>query len=140
MRRFTLNQYILFSICILVGIPILVELALVAKNQRKLLREYQLVKEHFQMTDADMADFAERRQEYFEAMKRQDEMAAAIALGALVRLDRGDIAKTRNVLEKTISIYYRGHRHDGDSNVLRHIETFAATNASLSNAIYRKLE
>src|SRR6266705_5035277 len=108
MRRFTLNQPILFSICILVGIPILVELAFVAKNQRKLLREYQLVKENFQMTDADMAGFAEHRQEYFEAMKRQDEMAAAMALVALVRLERGDIAKTRNVLEKTISIYYHG--------------------------------
>lgn len=30
----------------------------VARNQRKLLKEYQLVKETFQMSDADMADFA----------------------------------------------------------------------------------
>jgi len=40
----------------------------------------------------------------------------------------------------TISIYYRSHRDDGDSNVLRHITSFAATNAALSNALYRKME
>ncbi len=111
-----------------------------AKNQRELLAQYQYVRDNFHMTEAEMADFGVHQQEYFAAMRRQDEMAAAMALGALVKLERGDIDRTRHVLEQTISIYYRGHRRDGDSNVLRHIETFAATNASLSNAIYRKLE
>ena len=111
-----------------------------AKNQRELLQQYQYVRDNFHMSDAEMADFGAHEQEYFAAMKRQDETAASMALGALVRLERGDIERTRHVLEQTISIYYRGHRQDGDSNVLRHIETFAATNASLSNAISRKLE
>jgi len=77
---------------------------------------------------------------YFDAMKRQDEMAAVVALAALVKLDGGDIEKAKSRLHTAISIYYRGHRDDGDSNVLRHITAFAATNAALSNAIYRKLE
>jgi hypothetical protein len=109
-------------------------------NQRELLKKYQLEKDNFHVTDADMADFAAHKKEYFEGMKREDEMAAAMAFAALLRLERDDIAKARNVLERTISIYFRGHRHDGDSNILRNIEIFAATNASLSNAIYRKLE
>ena len=112
----------------------------VAKDKRKLLKEYQVVRDNFKMTDAEMADFAEHHKEYWEAMKRQDEMAAVMALAALVKLEQGDIERARTRLEGTISIYYRGHRHDGDSNVLRHITTFAATNAALSNAIYRKLE
>jgi len=112
----------------------------VAKNQRKLLKEYQLVRDNFQMTDAEMADFAEHRQEYWDGMKRQNELEAAIAFGALRRLDRGDIEGTRHVLELAISTYFRGHRDDGDTNLLGAIEAFAATNASLSHAIHRKLE
>jgi hypothetical protein len=57
-----------------------------AKNQRELLRQYQCVRDNFHMTDAEMADFGEHQQEYFAAMKRQDEMAAVIALAALVKL------------------------------------------------------
>jgi len=103
-----------------------------------------IVRDGFHVTDAEMAEgsanYMKHHAEYFEAMKRQDEFAATMALAALVKLDRGDIEKAKSRLEKTISIYYRGHRDDGDSNVLRHIVTFAATNSALSNAIYRKLE
>ena len=115
-------------------------LAWYAWTNHKVLKEYRIVRDNFHMTDAEMADFGTHQQEYFAAMKRQDEMAAAMALGALVKLEHGDIDQTRQVLEQTISIYYRGHRQDGATNLLHHIETFAATNASLSNAIYRKLE
>jgi hypothetical protein len=111
-----------------------------ARNQRELLRQYQYVRDNFHMTDAEMADFGAHQQEYFAAMKRQDEIAAAMALGALVKLEQGDMEKAKSRLQTTISIYFRGHRDDGDSNVIRHITTFAATNAALSNAIYRKLE
>lgn len=92
------------------------------------------------MTDAEMADFGEHRQEYLEAMKRQDEMAAVIALAALVKLDEGDLEKAKWRLRTMVSIYYRGHKLDGDSNVLRHITAYAATNSMLSNAIHGELE
>ena len=117
-----------------------ISLAWYAWSNHKLLKEYRVVRENFRMTDAEMADFAAHRQEYFDAMKREDEMAAVIALAALVKLDAGDIEKAKSRLQTAVSIYYRGHRDDGDSNVLRHITEFAATNAALSNAIYRKLE
>ncbi|MFO1477145.1 MAG: hypothetical protein U1F98_10895 [Verrucomicrobiota bacterium] len=138
-----MKRIVLFIIAILLGVGIGWYFGYTrptVKNQRKLLREYQITRDNFQMTDAEMADFAEHRQEYFEAMKRQDEMAAAMALGALVPLERGDVEKAKSRLQTTISIYFRGHRQDGDSNVLRHITAFAATNAALSNAIYRRLE
>ncbi len=142
-HRERMRRIIIPLVCLLIGIGIgwyFGYLRPTAKNQRDLLRQYQYVRDNFHMTDADMVDFGAHQQEYFAAMKRQDEMAAAMALGALVRLERGDIDRTRRVLEQTISIYYRGHRQDGDSNVLRHIETFASTNSSLSNAINRRLE
>jgi hypothetical protein len=110
------------------------------KNQRELLRQYHYVRDNFRMTDADMAAFADHRQEYFDAIKRTDEFAAALSLASLRRLDYGNINGTRNMLELTISAYYRGHRQDGDSNLIFHIDAYAATNASLSNAIHRKLE
>jgi hypothetical protein len=112
----------------------------VAQNQRKLLKEYQTVRDAFHATDEEMADFGGRLPEFWDMAKRQDEMAAVIALAALVKLEQGDIEKAKWRLQTEISTYYRGHRHDGDSNVLLHITRFAATNAALSNAIYRKLE
>jgi hypothetical protein len=87
-----------------------------------------------------MADYGKHHQEYYEATKREDELAAHIALGVLVRLERGDMEKAKRVLEATISTYYRRHQKTGHTNVLANIERYAATNASLSNAIYGKLE
>jgi hypothetical protein len=43
-------------------------------------------------------------------------------------------------LATTISIYYRAHRLDGNSNFIAQIERYAGTNAAISNAIYGKLE
>jgi site-specific DNA-adenine methylase len=132
-RRMPMGQHIIWLLTS-------ASLAWYAWSNHKLLKQYRIVRDNFHMTDEEMADFGKHRQEYLDAMKRQDEMAAAIALGALVKLDSGDLEKAKSRLQTAISIYYRGHRDDGDSNVLRHITTFAATNAALSNAIYRKLE
>lgn len=110
------------------------------KNQRKLLKEYQVVRGAFGLTDKQMAEIGEQLPQIRQQMAREDEMAAAMALGALVKLEQGDIEKAKSRLQTTISIYYRRHHHDGNTNVLRHIMTFAATNAALSNTIYRKLE
>lgn len=110
------------------------------KNQRKLVNEYQALRDTFGMTDEQLAEIGKQLPTLRRQMAREDEMAAAMALGALAKLERGDVEKTRSILERTVSIYFRGHQHDGNSNVLRNIEKFAATSASLSNAIYRKLE
>lgn len=138
-----MRHIIISLVCLLVGIGLgwfFGYTRPVARNQRELLHQYQVVRDNFHMTDAEMADFGAHQQEYFAAMKRQDEIAAVIALAALVKIDQGDIEKAKWRLQTEISTYYRGHNYDGDSNVLRHITTYAATNAALSNAIYRKLE
>lgn len=110
------------------------------QNQSKLLNEYQSLRDKLGMTDEQLAEIGKQLPHLRRQMAREDEMAAAMALGALVKLERGDIEKARSVLERTVSIYYRGHQHDGNSNVLRNIEKLAASSASLSNAIHRKLE
>ena len=138
-----MRRVVIPLVCLLAGISVGWFLGYrrpVAKNQRELLRQYQIVRDNFHMSDADMADFGAHQQEYFAQMKRQDEMAAVIAFAALVKLDEGDLEKAKWRLQTEISIYYRSHNRDGNSNVLRHITTYAATNAALSNAIYRKLE
>lgn len=115
-------------------------LAWYAWSNHKVLKEYRIVRDNFHMTDAEMADFGEHRMEYLEAMKRQDEFAAAIALRVYHQLESGDLDGAKKNLAATISIYYRGHRLDGNTNVISHIERYASTNAAISNAVYRKLE
>jgi hypothetical protein len=93
-----------------------------AQNQRKLLWELRANKDGFHQTE------------------QQDEFATAVACGAFARLEAGDTENAKHKLLTTISIYYRAHRLDGNSNIIAGIEAFASTNAALSNAIYRKLE
>jgi hypothetical protein len=76
----------------------------------------------------------------FHQSEQQDEFAAAVACAAFGRLEVGDIERAKHELLTTISIYYRAHRLDGNSNIITGIEAYASTNAALSNAIYRKLE
>lgn len=109
----------------------------VVRNQRELLKEYQYTRDNFHMTDAEMADFANHKAEYFEEMKRQDEMAAVIALMAL---EVGDTERAKKVLVTTVSSYYRVYSKNGNTNLIRHIVSYAATNSALSNAIYGKLQ
>ena len=140
MTRFV--PQVVCMLCLLVGLSVGWYLGYTrpsVKNQRKLLKEYQTVRNAFQLTDKEMATWGGRIPEFFDSVKRQDEMAALMGLSALARLEKGEPESAKNVLEKAISIYYRGHHGDGNSNLLRHITSFAATNASLSNAIYRPL-
>ena len=135
-----MKRNILLSLVLVIGVVILVRLAIVGKNQQKLLREYELARTSFHMTDAQIASLGKNGKEFFEGIKRQDEASAAMAFAALVELERGDIEQTKKTLETGILIYYRGHRDDGNSNLLRNVEIFAAKNTSLSNAIYKRSE
>jgi hypothetical protein len=131
---------ILLSVVLVVGVVILVRLAIVGKNQQKLLRKWELARTSFHMTDAEIAVGGKNGKDFFEGIKRQDEASAVMAFTALVELERGDIEQTKKTLETGISIYYRGHHDDGNSNLLRNVEIFAAKNTSLSNAIYKGSE
>jgi hypothetical protein len=81
-----MKRNILLSLVIVIGVAILGALEVVGKIRQKVLREYELTKATFHMTDADMAYFARNRKELWDAIKRQDEAAAAMALAALVKL------------------------------------------------------
>ena len=98
LRRMPIGQHIIWLLTA-------ISLAWYAWSNHKVLKEYRRVRDNFHMTDAEMADFAEHHQEFFVAMKRQDEMAAVIALAALVKLDGGDIEKAKSRLQTAISIY-----------------------------------
>jgi hypothetical protein len=87
-----------------------------------------------------MAEFGSRIPEIEEAVARQDEFVAAMALAAYVKLEQGDMDSAKQRLAGTISIYYRGHRHDGNTDLLGNIERYAITNSALPNAIYGKLD
>jgi hypothetical protein len=135
--------FIAFTVCVLAGLGIGWYFGYtrpVAKNQRELLKQYQYTRDNLHMTDAEMADFAKHESEYFAAMERDDEFAAAVALNALQNLEAGDTERAKWELESTVSVYYRAYSSGGNTNLIGHIVSYATTNAALSNAIYRKLE
>lgn len=109
------------------------------KNQERLIGEYQRVRDAFQLTDKEMAEWGGRLPEFFDSARRQDEFAALVALGSLRRLENGDTAAAKEMLTKAISIYYRGHKHDGNTNLLTRIERSARFSVEISNAIYGPL-
>jgi uncharacterized membrane protein len=135
-----MKRSVLLSLVVLIGAGILIALVVVGKIRQKVLREYELAKAKFHMTDADMAYFVRNRAQMWDGIKRQDEAAAAMALAALEELEHGDIEETRKILETEVSTYYRGHHDDGNSIFLHSVEIFAAKNTSFSNAIYRGSE
>jgi predicted negative regulator of RcsB-dependent stress response len=109
-------------------------------QQRQRLEEYQMIKATFSMSEKEMANLEASLPKLRSNLERTDEWAAAIALGALENMEHGDTERAKKQLRQTISIYYRSHQADGNTNVLLHINQYSATNVALSNAIHRKLE
>jgi hypothetical protein len=107
-----------FVICILLGLGLGWYFGLI--HQQKLLRQYQA--------------------ENLKKSEPTEGFAAGIALVAYEKLEAGDTDTAKRRLATTISIYYRTHRLDGSPKLLALIETYAATNAAISNAIYAKSE
>ncbi len=109
-------------------------------QQHKEIREYESVKRVLHLGDQDVVDYAAHQKEWYEGLKREDELSASISLAALVKIEEGDLEQAKERLRTEISTYYRAHKHDGNSNLLYYITRTAATNAGLSNAIYRKIQ
>jgi hypothetical protein len=108
----------------------------IARNQRQLLQEYQRVGDAFHATDGEMAGFGLRLPEIRDSIQRQDEFAAAMALAALVKLEERDTNKARERLVGVIAIYYNTWHNNGvDTNVVNHIEKYAARYRDLAAAI-----
>src|SRR6266404_7898811 len=88
-------------LCLLLGVSIGWYLSYtrpVAKHQRELLRQYQYLRDNFHMTDEQMAKAGPKVSQYFEDMKRQDEMAAKVSFAAFIYLERGSIDQARSRL------------------------------------------
>ena len=112
-----------------------------AKNRRELLAQYQYVRDNFHMTDAEMAEAGPKIPQYFEDMKRQDEMAAVVALGAFKHLERGEIDGSKKSMLRAIGSYYRVyHTKGGDTNIMAQIEKAAQDYPALAAELTRKIE
>ncbi len=111
------------------------------KQQRELLKEYQYVRDNAHMTDAEMAAAGPKISQYFEDMKRQDEEAAAFALGAFKILETGDTERAKTHLLKAVGSYYRVCRgKGGDTNLIGQIEEAAQKYPAVATEISRKVE
>jgi hypothetical protein len=108
----------------------------VVVQQRKLLREYQEVRDNFHMTDEEMVEVGRGIPQYFKDMKRQDEMTAFVALGVLKLLEADEIKGAKEVLARHIGgYYYVYHAKGGDAKLLSSIEEAAQQYPVLSAAI-----
>ena len=110
-----------------------------AKNQRELLAEYQYERDHFHLTDAEMAEAGPKIPQYFEDMKRQDEAAARYSLGAYKILEQGDVERAKSRLLLAVGSYYRVyHDKGGDTNLLDAIAIAAQKYPAVAAEIARK--
>jgi hypothetical protein len=139
-----MKRTIPFVVCVMLGVGIGWYFGYtrpVAKHQRQLLKEYREVRDNFHMTDEEMADAGRKMPQYFEDMKRQDEMAAAVALGALKLLEKDDVNGAKEVLARHVGSYYRlYHAKGGDAKMLSAIEEAAQQNPAISAEISEKDE
>ena len=98
-----MKRIIPFSVCLVVGVIIGWYFGYTrptAERQRELLKHYQTSRDDLNMTDADMAEAGPKIPQYFEDMKRQDEQAARVALGAYRYLERGQTDESKQRLER----------------------------------------
>lgn len=108
----------------------------VAKHQRELLKEYHDVKEFLHMTDKEIADAGRKIPQYFEDVKRQDEMTAVVALGVFKLLEKDDVNGAKEALAHHVGSYYRLYRSTGgDASVLSMIEEAARQHPIISAEI-----
>lgn len=105
----------------------------VAENQRKLLKDYQPMSEQFELWNKERAAYAKKAEPWMAS-------SASIALAALENLKTNEMADAKYKLASIVAVYYRAHSHDGDTNLLTNIVTFAATDSAFSNALYGPLK
>jgi hypothetical protein len=135
-----------YSLCFLLGVSLGWDLGYTrpnVKNQRKLLKEYETVRDGFRLTDTQMVEVAAYLPllpELREDVKRSDEFAAAVDLNAVGRLEHGNTEGAKELLLTTVAKYYQRHRHDGDTNLLAKMERVAATNATIAYWLTNRLE
>jgi predicted negative regulator of RcsB-dependent stress response len=131
-----MKRTIIFLICIATGIGIgwyFGHTRAITEYQREALKNLPTI-------EAQLADLNKQQAEDFKAAKPYMAESASIALTALKRLDSNNVEGARAMLALPVANYYRGHSNDGDTNLLARIATFAAKDAVLSNAMYRKFQ
>ena len=93
------------------------------------------------MTDTEMAVAGAKMPQYFEDMKRQDEMAAVFALRVFKTLETGDTERAKTTLLQAVGSYYRlYHDRGGDTNFMAKIEEAARQHPTVAAEISRKIE
>jgi hypothetical protein len=116
----------------------------VAQNQRRILKEYQIVRDLFQYDDAETTKAAEtfpKPKEVLASFAREDELVAAVALRTVKLLDKGDSEAAKQSLLQMLGSYYRIHRtNDLYTNLVAHIEKAALESPSIAVEISKKSE
>lgn len=108
-------------------------------HYRELLKEYHEVLGQVHMTDKEMAELGTKAPQYFEDVKRQDEMAVAVALSAFYPLEEGDIEAAKKRLTVAIGRYYRQY-HDKGDDTIQSIEAAAREYPAIAAEIHTKAE
>lgn len=138
-----MKRSITYSVCVLVGIGIGWYFGYtrpVTQKQRELLEQGEYFREHTREFDADVAVFEKMRAEYAKQAEPWMASSASIALGALKDLKTNDLDGAKYRLAAIVAAYYRGHSRDGDTNLIKSIVTFAASDTAFSNAFYGPLK
>lgn len=132
-----MKQWIVFFVGFVAGVGIGWYLAMLVELP-KVEREMSKNEQAFEQDVAKNAMFVNTRlKEYSRAAKPWEASTASIALVGLKDLETTNIENAKFRFAAMAATYYRAHLHDGDTNLLAQIKSCAATNAALSNAIFR---
>ena len=93
------------------------------------------------MTDEEIALAGPKIPEYFEDVKRQDETAARVGLGAFQMLEQGNVEGAKSRLLMVVGSYFRiYHDKGGDTNFMGKIQDAARKYPAIAKEISRKIE
>ena len=103
---------------------------------RPVARQYRYLRDHWHMTDHELAEMGAQMPQLFESVKRGDDLATTLAAISIIHLKRGEIDRVINILILQIASYYhRYHEKGGDPKVLKTIEDAAKQDSDVAAEI-----
>lgn len=112
-------------------------------NQRKLLNEYQSLRDEVNLTDPSLDEILQELPKDFvgqiyQAQKKEDQMLASIGLAALKSLESGDVDAAKKLMARHVGGYYRLYRKNGgDADLLVKIEKESKHSTAISEELSR---
>jgi hypothetical protein len=139
-----MKNVFLISVCLLLGVGIGWYLGYsrpVVTNQRKLLKEYESLRDDIDLADPALAETIQKlpqdfEGQFYDAIKNEDEMLAVVGLATFKDLERGDTSAAKSRMVQLIgSYYFLYHDSGGNPDTLAKIKEAASEYPAIADEI-----